>query len=58
MCGRNKKLVEEMEIEVAELIAKSGWCEQDILTDFNDYSALKKSSNIPDFIINDCDIWR
>ena len=58
MRGRNKKLVEEMEIEVAELIAKSGRCEQEILTDFNDYCALKKRSNTPGSILNDRDIRR
>ncbi len=34
MRGRNKKTIEEMEMEVAELIAKLGRCKQDILTDF------------------------
>ncbi len=43
-------------MEVAELIAKAGRCEQEILTDFNDYSALKKRYNIPGSILNDCDI--
>ena len=41
MRGRNKKSIEEMEMEVAELIAKSGRCEQDIFTDFNAYRAVK-----------------
>ncbi len=58
MRGRNKKLVEEMEIEVAELIAISGQRVQQILTDFNDYCALKKRSNTLGSILNDCDIWQ
>ena len=42
MRGQNKKSIEEMETEVAELIAKLGRCEQEIFTDFNDYFALKE----------------
>jgi hypothetical protein len=34
----------------------SGRCEQEILTDFNDYSALKKRYNIPGSILNNRDI--
>ena len=45
-------------MELAELIGESGRCEQDILTDFNDYRELKKRSNMPGYIFNDCDIWR
>jgi len=58
MGGQNKKSIEELEKEVAELIAKSGRCKQDILMDFNDYCALKKRSNMPGSIFNDRDIWR
>jgi hypothetical protein len=47
MRGRNKKTIEEMEMEVAELITESGRCEQDILTDFKDYTAAKKRINNP-----------
>jgi hypothetical protein len=53
-----KKLIEELEKEVAELIAASGRCEQEIFTDFNDYCALKKRSNNLGSILNDRDIWR
>ena len=35
---QNKKTIEEMEEEVAELIAESGQCKQDILTDFKAYT--------------------
>jgi hypothetical protein len=58
MRGRNKKSIEEMEKEVAELIAESGQCKQDILTDSNDYRALKKRSDTPGSFLNDHDIWR
>ena len=47
MRGQNKKTIEEMEMEVAELIAKSGQCEQDILTNFKDYTVVKKQINNP-----------
>ena len=53
-----KKPIEELEKEVAELIAASGRCEQEIFTDFNDYCALKKRSNNLGSILNDCNIWR
>ena len=56
MRGRKKKSFEEMEMEVAELIEKSGRCEHDILIVFNDYCALKKRYNTPGSILNDCDI--
>jgi hypothetical protein len=56
MRGRNKKTIEEMEMEIAELITKSGRCKQDIFTDFNDYRALNKRSNILGSILNDHDI--
>ena len=45
MRGRNKKSIKELEKEVAELIAESGRCEQDILTDFKAYRAVKKRIN-------------
>ena len=47
MRGKNKKLIEEMEKEVAELIAESGRCKQDILTDYKAYTAVKKRINNP-----------
>jgi hypothetical protein len=53
-----KKTIEELEMELTELIGESGRCEQDILTDFNDYRALKKRSNIPGSIFNDHHIRR
>jgi hypothetical protein len=58
MPGPKKKSIEELEKEVAELIKKSGRCEQDIFTDFNDYCALKKRSNTLGSILNDRDIRR
>ncbi len=53
-----KKTIEELEKEVAELIAESGWCEQDIFTDFNDYRALNKRYNTPGSFFNNGDIHR
>ena len=58
MGSRNKKSIEELEKEVAELIAGSGQCKQDILTDFNDYRALKRRSATPGSFLSDCDIRR
>jgi len=37
-----KKLIEELEMELAELIAISSWWKQDIHTDFKAYTALKR----------------
>ena len=45
MPGPKKKTIEELEKEVAELIAKSDRCEHDILTDYKDYRALKRRIN-------------
>jgi hypothetical protein len=45
-----------MEMEVAELIAKSGKCEQDIFTDFNKYRAVKKQINNPGTLHDDEDL--
>ena len=42
MGGRKKKLIKELEKELAELIEKSGRSKQDIQTDYNVYQALKK----------------
>ena len=53
-----KKSIEELEKEVAELIAESGWCEHDIFTDFNDYRALNKRYNVPVIFFNNGDISR
>ena len=56
MPGPKKKSFKELEMEVTELIAKSGQCKQDILTDFNTYCVLKKKSNTPGSILKDHDI--
>jgi hypothetical protein len=56
MRGRNKKTIEEMEKEVAELIAEFGQCKQDIFTDSNKYRVLKKRSDTPGIVLNDHDI--
>ena len=58
MGGRNTKSVEELEKEVAEVIAVSGRCEQEILTDFKVYCALKWRSATPGSILNYHDIRR
>jgi hypothetical protein len=42
MHGKKKKLIKEMEMDVEELIAKSGQSEDDIHTNYNAYLALKK----------------
>ena len=42
MHGKKKKLIKEMELEVEELIAKSGQSEDNIHTNYNAYLALKK----------------
>ena len=47
MRGRNKKTIEDMEEEVAELIAESGQCKQDILADFKACTSVKKRINNP-----------
>ena len=39
MCDWKKKLIEDMEMELTELIATSGWWKQDIHTDFKAYTA-------------------
>jgi hypothetical protein len=53
-----KKSIEELEKEVAELIAESGRCEHDIFTDFNDYRALNKRYKTPGSFFNNGDISR
>ena len=58
MPGPKKKSIEELEKEVAELIAKSGRCEEDIFTDFKDYCALNKRSNTHGSILNNRNILR
>ena len=58
MPGPNKKTIEELEKEVAELITKSGQCEQDILTDFKAYTALKKRINNPRSLHDDEDLHK
>jgi hypothetical protein len=42
MGGQKKKLIEELEMEVKECIAKSGQSKDDILNNCNDYHAPKK----------------
>jgi hypothetical protein len=43
MCGKKKKLIEELETELEQLIANSGRSEVDIRTNYNAYYALKKN---------------
>ena len=47
MPGPKKKTIEELEKEMAELIAKLGQCKQYIFTDFKDYRDLKWRINDP-----------
>ncbi len=58
MRDKKKKSIEEMETEVEELIAKSGWSKDDIHTDYNAYLALKKRIDNLNSCYDDDDIWR
>jgi hypothetical protein len=60
MCGRKKekKLIEELEAELAEFIANSGQSKDDIHTKFIDYCALKRKIDNPDSCHDDDDIWQ
>ncbi len=42
MRGKKKKLIEELEMELEQLIANSGQSEVDIHSNYNAYYALKK----------------
>jgi hypothetical protein len=48
MHGKKKKLIEELEMEVKELIANSGRSEDDIHTDYIAHHALKLRIDNPD----------
>jgi hypothetical protein len=41
MLGKKKKLIEDLETELEQLIANSGQSEDDIHTDYNAYLSLK-----------------
>jgi hypothetical protein len=58
MHGKKKKLIEEMETVVEELIAKSFRSEDDFHTDYKAYLALKKRIDNPDSCHDDDDIQR
>jgi hypothetical protein len=58
MHGKKKKLIKEMEMEVEELIAKSGQSEDNIHTNYNAYLALKKRIDNPDSCHDNDDIRR
>ncbi len=58
MPGPKKKKIEELEMEVAKLITKLGQCEQDMLTDSNDYRALKWRLNNPGSFHNNEDLQK
>ncbi len=58
MGSGKKKSIEELEMEVKELIAKSGQSKDDILNDCNDYCALKRKINNPNSRHDDDDVWR
>jgi hypothetical protein len=58
MRGKKKKLIEELETELEQLIANSGLSEVDIRTDYNVYYALKKRIDNPDSCHDDDDIRR
>jgi hypothetical protein len=56
MGGRKKKSIEELEMEVKELIAKSGRSKDDILNNCNDYRALKRKIDNPNSRHDDDDV--
>jgi hypothetical protein len=56
MRGKKKKSIEEMEMEVEELIAKSDWSKDDIHTNYNAYLALKKRIDNPNSCHDNDDI--
>ncbi len=58
MCGKKKKSIEELEMELEQLIANSCQSEVDIRTDYNAYYALKKRIDNTDSCHNDDDIRR
>ena len=58
MPGPKKKTIEELEKEVAEVITKLGRCEQDILTDFKAYRAVKKRINNPGTLHDNEDVQK
>jgi hypothetical protein len=58
MGNGKKKSIEELEMEVKELIAKSGQSKDDILNDCNDYRALKRKINNPNARHDNDDIRR
>jgi hypothetical protein len=51
-----KKLIEELEKELTELIEKSGWSKQDIQLDYNAFRALKKRIDDSNSLHDDDDI--
>ena len=55
MRGKKKKLIEELETELEQLIANSGRSEVDIRTNYNAYYALKKRIDNPDTCHDDDD---
>jgi hypothetical protein len=57
MLGKKKKSIKKIEMEVEELIAKSGQSKDNIYTDYNAYLALKKRIDNPDSCHDDDDIW-
>jgi hypothetical protein len=56
MGGRKKKSIEELEMEVKELIAKSGRSKDDILNNCNDYRTLKRKIDNPNSRHDDDDV--
>ncbi len=58
MRGKKKKLIEEMEKDVEEFIAKSGRSKDNIHTNYNAYLALKKRIDNPNSCHDDDDIRR
>jgi hypothetical protein len=58
MRGKKKKLIEELEMELEQLIANSGQSKVDIRTDYNSYYALKKRIDNPNSCHDDDDIRR
>ena len=58
MRGRKTKSLEELKKNFAELIENSGRSKQDILSDYNEFRALKKRINNPRSRHDDIDVQR
>jgi hypothetical protein len=56
MCNKKKKLIKDMEMELEQFIANTGWSKDNIHSNHNAYLALKKRIGNPDSHHDDDDI--